>query len=268
MTDLWLIDAFADAPFQGNPAGICWLDRPVPDHWMQSLAMELNQAETAFLRREGDGFRLRWFTPAAEVDLCGHATLASAHFLWTTGRLDAGTAARFMTRSGALTATRDPDATITLDFPATPPAPVAAPADLRPALGISGGEIFANQVAQRDYLVRLDDPAELLALTPDFGRLKRLDGRGVIVTSTGHRPGVDFLSRFFVPNFGIDEDPVTGSAHCTLAPFWTARLGRASLVGYQASRRGGTVGTTLVGDRVQLSGRAVVVLRGTIELPA
>lgn len=267
MTDLWIVDAFTDAPFRGNPAGVCWLDHPVPDEWMQSLAMELNQAETAFLLREGDGFRLRWFTPASEVDLCGHATLGSSHFLWATGRLDPGAVAKFQTRSGLLTATPNQDQTITLDFPATPPVPVESPAELLPALGIATGEVYSNRTAQQDYLVRLEHPAAVLALEPDFGALKKLAARGVIVTSTGDRPGVDFISRFFAPAFGIDEDPVTGSAHCSLAPFWSTRLGRPDLVGYQASRRGGTVYTTVKGDRVLLSGRAVTVVRGAIDLP-
>ncbi len=268
MTDLWLVDAFTDVPFRGNPAGVCWLDRTVPDDWMQSLAMEMNQAETAFLLREQDELRLRWFTPASEVDLCGHATLASAHFLWATGRLQPDRVARFRTRSGLLTAAPAPDGSITLDFPATPPAPAEPPAGLLTALGTPAGEVWSNRKPQADYLIRLDDAALVLALEPDFAALRRVDARGVIVTAPGNRPGVDFVSRFFAPRFGIDEDPVTGSAHCTLAPFWAARLGRTTLTGYQASRRGGTVHTRLIGDRVELTGRAVTVLRGTIDLPA
>ena len=266
-TDLWLVDAFTDAPFHGNPAGVCWLDAPVSDEWMQSVAMELNQAETAFLLREGDEFRLRWFTPASEVDLCGHATLASSHYLWTAGRLDPATVARFRTRSGLLTATPARDGAITLDFPATPPSHAEPPAGLFAALGIGPTELLSNHAAQPDSLVRFEDPAALHALTPDFGALKKFPARGVIVTAPGDRAGIDFVSRFFAPAFGIDEDPVTGSAHCTLSPFWAARLGRNELVGFQASRRGGVVGTRLLGDRVHLTGRAIAVVRGSIELP-
>lgn len=267
MTDLWLVDAFTDAPFRGNPAGVCWLDHPVPDQWMQSLAMEMNQAETAFLLREADQLRLRWFTPASEVDLCGHATLASAHFLWATGRLAPDAVARFRTRSGLLSAAPAPNGAITLDFPATPASPAEPPAGLRAALGSPTGEVWSNHKPQADYLIRVDDPAVVRALVPDFAALRRVEARGVIVTAPGDRPGVDFISRFFAPRFGVDEDPVTGSAHCTLAPFWAARLGRDTLTGYQASRRGGTVMTRLVGDRVELTGRAVTVVRGSIDLP-
>jgi PhzF family phenazine biosynthesis protein len=268
MTDLWLIDAFTDVPFAGNPAGVCWLDRPVPDAWMQSLAMEMNQAETAFLARENDGFRLRWFTPAVEVDLCGHATLASSHFLWSSGRLAPGTTARFQTRSGLLTAEPAAEGRITLDFPATPPVPAGPALDLCLALGISSGEVFTNRAPQPDLLVVLADGRAVRTLTPDLGALRKVDARGVIVTAPGDRPGVDFVSRFFAPRFGVDEDPVTGSAHCTLAPFWSGRLGRPLLVGYQASRRGGTVITQLAGDRVRLTGSAVTVVKGTVDLPA
>lgn len=267
MTDLWLIDAFTDRPFKGNPAGVCWLDHAVPDEWMQALAMEMNQAETAFLRAEGHGFRLRWFTPAAEVDLCGHGTLASAHYLWASGRLPAATVARFETRSGLLTAAPEPDGRIALDFPSRPPVAAPPPAGLFEALGITGGDVFSNQTAQPDVLVSIADPALLRSLAPDFGRLMSVEARGVIVTAPGDRPGVDFVSRFFAPRFGVPEDPVTGSAHTTLAPFWAARLGRTSLNGYQASKRGGMVGIRLEGDRVRLLGHAVTVVRGAIDLP-
>ena len=267
MPTLWLIDAFTDAPFKGNPAGVCRLTRPVPDQWMQSLAAEMNQAETAFLLPEGDGFRLRWFTPAVEVDLCGHATLASAHFLWESGGLARGAVARFETRSGLLTATQGPSGTIVLNFPSTPQRPATAPPGLHQALGISGGEVFSNHAAQPDFLIVLPDAAAVRRLEPDMGLLRRVEARGVIVTAPGDQPGIDFVSRFFAPRFGVDEDPVTGSAHCSLSPFWAGRLGRTELVGYQASRRGGIVGTRLLGDRVELAGHAVTVLRGTVDDP-
>lgn len=265
--DLWLVDAFTDRPFAGNPAGVCWLDRPVPDAWMQAVARELNQAETAFLDERPDGFGLRWFTPAYEVDLCGHATLASAHFLWETGRLPLDRGASFHTRSGVLTAGRDPDG-ITLDFPCTAPVPVVPPAGLREALGIGpGAPVLRNQVPQPDYLVVLERESDVRSLRPDMAALRRIDCRGVIVSAPADGPGPDFVSRFFGPGAGIDEDPVTGSAHCTLAPYWAQRLGRDRLVGYQASARGGTVAVRLAGDRVKLTGAAVTVVRGTIDPP-
>jgi PhzF family phenazine biosynthesis protein len=267
MTDLWLVDAFTEQPFRGNPAAVCWLDHPAPEAWMQSLAMEMNQAETAFLLAEGDAYRLRWFTPALEVDLCGHATLASAHFLWQSGRLDRSATARFETRSGRLTAGPAAEGRIVLDFPARPPERAAAPEGLFQALGIGGGEVYSNRTAQPDFLVLVDDPAAVRALAPDFGRLIGIETRGVIVTALGDRPGIDFVSRFFAPRVGVPEDPVTGSAHCCLAPFWAARLGRVSLTGYQASKRGGTVGVRLEGDRVKLTGRAVTVVKGSVETP-
>jgi PhzF family phenazine biosynthesis protein len=265
--DLFLIDAFSARPFAGNPAGVCWLDQPVPDAWMQSVARELNQAETAFLAPENEGFRLRWFTPGYEVDLCGHATLASAHFLWETGRLDRAAPAVFHTRSGVLGATREADGRIALDFPATPPVAVDPPPGLLEALGAGAASVFRNQVTQADYLLALPSAADVRALAPDFARLRVFQCRGVIATAPGDTAGVDFVSRFFAPGAGIDEDPVTGSAHCTLAPYWADRLGRPNLVGYQASARGGTVGVELRGDRVKLLGHAVTVVRGSIAAP-
>lgn len=267
MSDLWLIDAFTDAPFRGNPAGVCFLEQAAPDAFMQSLAMELNQAETAFLVADDDRFRLRWFTPVNEVDLCGHATLASAHFLWETGRLGRDQTARFETRSGTLSASPGAERTIVLDFPASAPTPATAPDGLFAALGISGGAVFDNRKPQPDYLVAVESADVVRSLVPDFGRLKAVPARGVIVTAPSDQPGIDFISRFFAPAFGVDEDPVTGSAHCTLAPFWAERLGRPSLVGYQASKRGGQVAVEVRGDRVRLSGRAVTVVRGTVEAP-
>lgn len=264
MPALWLIDAFTEVPFRGNPAGVCFLDGPVSDQWMQSLAMEMNQAETAFLLREEDHFRLRWFTPVSEVDLCGHATLASAHFLWETNRLQSTEMARFQTRSGLLTATPTADRRITLDFPATPPTATDPPAQLFEALGIATGAVFSNQKPQPDYLVLVESPEVVGGLTPNFAQLGAVDARGVMVTAEGGEPGIDFTSRFFAPRFGVDEDPVTGSAHCSLTPFWAHRLGRAVMTGYQASKRGGRVGVELRGERVMLTGSAVTVVRGVV----
>lgn len=261
-TDLWLIDAFTDTAFAGNPAGVCLLAKPRPDEWMQSVAREMNQAETAFLVPRKDGFDLRWFTPAVEVDLCGHATLASAHYLWTKRKLTPRATARFHTRSGVLTAVKKKD-WIILDFPAMPAASCEAPPYLLDAFRASGAPAFRSQF---DYMVVLEKPAKLRELKPDTRLLKAIECRGVIVTSPSDEPGVDFLSRFFAPGVGVDEDPVTGSAHCTLAPYWAQRLGRSKLVGRQISHRGGTVQVEAAGERVRLGGQAVTVVKGTIAV--
>jgi PhzF family phenazine biosynthesis protein len=257
---LHLIDAFTDEAFRGNPAGVCLLDTPEPDIWLQAVAREMNQAETAFLRPVAEGFELRWFTPAVEVDLCGHATLASAHFLWQQGHLQPNETARFHTRSGRLTATRKED-WITLDFPATPPLRCEAPVPLLDALGVCDAAVLRSRF---DYFVVLDDPDLLRALQPDMRALREIEARGTIVTTVSDEPGADFLSRFFGPQVGVDEDPVTGSAHCALAPYWAARLGRRTLTGRQISPRGGTVRVEDAGERVYLSGKAVTVLKGTL----
>jgi PhzF family phenazine biosynthesis protein len=254
-----LVDAFADAPFTGNPAAVCVLPAPAGAGWMQSVAREMNLSETAFLVPRDDGFDLRWFTPAVEVDLCGHATLASAHVLWESGYLPVTEPARFHTRSGLLTAERRGD-DIELDFPATAVAPAQAPDGLADALG--GARIVSVGRGRLDYLIELEHEAAVSGLRPDFARLRTLPVRGVIVTSRASTPGWDVVSRFFAPGSGIDEDPVTGSAHCCLAPFWTERLGKAELVARQLSARGGTIHVRLDGDRVRLRGRAVTVLRG------
>ena len=257
------VDAFTDAPFHGNPAAVCFLDGARDDAWMQSVAQEMNLAETAFLRARPDGpgeFDLRWFTPTVEVDLCGHATLASAHALWESGRLAAPVPARFHTRSGVLTAERRED-WIELDFPSLPAQATAPPPDLGAGLGVS--MVFVGQ-SRFDYLVELSSEATLRALRPDLAALRRVQGRGVIVTSASDSPEFDFVSRYFAPNYGIDEDPVTGSAHCVLAPYWAGKLGRSTLTGYQASPRGGVVLVRLEGDRVRLGGKAVTVLRGEL----
>ncbi len=255
---LHLIDAFTAEPFAGNPAGVCLLDGPQSDRWLQAVACEINQAETAFLLRRQDGFDLRWFTPALEVDLCGHATLASAHFLWEEGHLNPREAARFHTRSGLLSATRSEE-WITLDFPATPAEPCNPPPQLLGALGLADATVLRSRF---DYLVVLEDPARLRALQPDLRFLAEVETRGVIVTTPSDRPDADFLSRFFAPGAGVNEDPVTGSAHCALAPYWAAALGRPALIGYQASARGGTVRVELAGDRVLLGGKAVTTVKG------
>ncbi|MFB3825905.1 MAG: PhzF family phenazine biosynthesis protein [Bryobacteraceae bacterium] len=254
------VDAFTSRPYRGNPAAVCVLTEPRPDGWMRDVAAEMNLSETAFLVPEGDGYRLRWMTPAVEVDLCGHATLAGAHVLWEDGHLAAGAPARFYTRSGPLSAEKHGE-WIEMDFPATPGEPAAAPEGLARALGVKP----VNAARSRfDILVEIESPEQLRSLRPDFTALAREDARGIIVTSRSDDAGYDFLSRFFAPAVGINEDPVTGSAHCCLAPYWAARLGKAEMIAYQASARGGVVRVRTAGDRVRLAGQAVTVLRGEL----
>lgn len=254
------VDAFTNKPFAGNPAAVCILPAPRDTSWMQDVAREMNLSETAFLIRQADGFNLRWFTPAVEVDLCGHATLASAHVLWEAGHLQPNEPARFHTRSGLLTAERQ-GAWIELNFPAEPAAPSSAPADLAGALGVEIPYVGKNRF---DYLVAVDSEETVRTIRPDFGRLKQMSLRGVIVTSRSSSQSYDFVSRFFAPGAGIDEDPVTGSAHCCLGPFWAQRLGKTEFVAYQASARGGIVRVRVAGERVYLAGQAVTVLRGEL----
>jgi PhzF family phenazine biosynthesis protein len=258
------IDAFTDAPFRGNPAAVCLLDGREPDDaWLQNVAAEMNLSETAFLRRIGDGdWSLRWFTPAIEVDLCGHATLASAHALWEEGLLPRGETVRFQTRSGLLTAANDGD-WIELNFPTTPAEAAQPPDGLLEALGVTALWVGRNRF---DYLVEVASEDDVRALKPDFAQLRRVRARGVIVTSRASAQEYDFVSRFFAPQAGVDEDPVTGSAHCTLAPYWASRLGRTRMTAYQASRRGGVLQVAIDGDRVRIAGRAVTVFRGELDV--
>ena len=250
------VDAFTDRPFGGNPAAVCILNGPREDAWMQALAAEMNLSETAFLLRRPDGdFHLRWFTPAVEVALCGHATLASAHALWEQGYVHPEAACRFHTQSGLLTAQRRGD-WIELDFPATVAEACEAAAGLAGALGAPPRWVGRNRF---DYLVELADESAVRTLQPDHAALKKLPVRGVIVTARGEAP-YDFVSRFFAPGSGIEEDPVTGSAHCALGPYWQGALGKPEFLAFQASKRGGVVRVRLAGDRVLLGGQAVTVL--------
>jgi PhzF family phenazine biosynthesis protein len=254
------VDAFTSKPFSGNPAAVCLLTEERDAAWMQNVAREMNLSETAFLLHRPDGYGLRWFTPTVEVDLCGHATLASAHVLWERGALAPEETARFHTKSGLLTAIRRKD-WIELDFPATPDEPVEAPPGLVESLGATplsvGTSIF-------DYLVELDSEETVRALRPDFAGLAKLGTRGVIVTSQSADPAFDFVSRYFAPAFGIDEDPVTGSTHCCLAGLWSRRLNKSSFLARQVSARGGVLKVDLAGDRVRLGGQAVTVLRAEL----
>ncbi|QDV84922.1 putative isomerase YddE [Stieleria magnilauensis] len=258
---IWQVDAFAARPFSGNPAAICLLESPRDAEWMQQVAAEMNLSETAFVVPAGppNEFRLRWFTPAVEVDLCGHATLGAAHTLIEQKRVDPSRPILFQTRSGCLSCQHD-GASIRMDFPATPPSGSVDPAtvaNLEAALGIA---VDAVAKSKEDVFAVVDSEQTLRRVSPDYSRLAEIETRGVILTATSSAPGVDFVSRFFAPRCGINEDPVTGSAHCCLAPYWSERLGRTSLTGYQASPRGGFVHTQVVGDRVQLSGQAVTVM--------
>jgi predicted PhzF superfamily epimerase YddE/YHI9 len=254
------VDAFTAVPFRGNPAAVLILDDARDDAWMQDIAREMNLSETAFLRQEGDVWRLRWFTPTVEVDLCGHATLASAHVLWESGRLADREEARFETRSGRLSARQAGD-WIEMDFPAEPAAAAEAPPGLLDGLGVRARHVARNRM---DYLVEVDSEAEVRAAAPSMDVLRSVRARGVIVTAAASGSGYDFVSRFFAPATGVDEDPVTGSAHCALAPYWAERQGRSELVGYQASARGGHVRVRVNGARVILAGQAVTVLRGEL----
>jgi predicted PhzF superfamily epimerase YddE/YHI9 len=255
------IDAFTSEAFAGNPAAVCFLDRERDAAWMQSVGAEMNLSETAFLLPLGDAWSLRWFTPSVEVALCGHATLASAHALWQTGRLAADAQARFETLSGSLFASRVGDL-IELDFPEKVVRPADAPPGLLEALGIERAiGVYRNEF---DFMIEVADETSVVTLAPKHIGPGELPARGVIVTAPAARADADFVSRFFAPRSGVDEDPVTGSSHCALAPFWAARFGRTELTGYQASRRGGFVHTRVVGDRVILGGHAVTVLRGDL----
>lgn len=257
MTTLHVVDAFTDQPFGGNPAAVCLLDHPAEETWMRLVAREMNLSETAFLHPIDGGFSLRWFTPAVEVKLCGHATLASAFVLWETGVLKADEEALFLTLSGWLRCWREGDG-IAMDFPANDCEPATVPDGLADALGCAVSAYGFNGV---DCLVEVDDETILRGLKPNFSALAALPVRGVIVTCRGDGKPFDFLSRFFAPSVGVNEDPVTGSAHCALGRYWQAKLGKSGFTAYQASERGGVVKLTVEGDRVILRGQAVMTSR-------
>jgi PhzF family phenazine biosynthesis protein len=256
---LFHVDAFTERPFEGNPAAVCILRSMKEDSWLQAVAREMNLSETAFLVKQPDHFDLRWFTPKVEVALCGHATLASAHILWQEGQAT-GDEIRFSTRSGILKAIRH-GANIELDFPLKPEETAEAPPGLLPALGISAKYVGKNQF---DYLVVVESEEVLRTMAPDFKQLATLPVRGTIVTSASADSRFDFVSRFFAPAAGIDEDPVTGSAHCCLGEYWRKRLGKTEFVAFQASARGGVVNVRVTKDRAFLGGKAVTVARGEL----
>jgi PhzF family phenazine biosynthesis protein len=269
MTGVTVVDAFTSRAYAGNPAAVVVLDGPADERWMRDVAREMNLSETAFTHPlgDGDGWRLRWFTPAVEVALCGHATLATAHVLWEEGHAPDGEAVSFATASGTLAARRA-GARVQLDFPSRPVEACAPPDGLTEALGVERWRFVGHSRradrTEDNYLVELESEAAVRGLVPDVRRLADLPVTGVIVTSEAAGAGYDFVSRYFAPAVGVAEDPVTGSAHCSLGPYWQARLHRSSLTGWQASARGGEVGVTVAGDRVHLAGHAVTVLRGTL----
>lgn len=255
------VDAFTSVAFAGNPAAVCVTPEPRPEEWMRNVAREMNLSETAFLVPKNGDFNLRWLTPAVEVDLCGHATLASAHVLWEDGHLPSGQEARFHTRSGLLTANRRGD-WIEMDFPAKHAAPSDGPAELLPSLGIARPLAVLRNVW--DYLVEVESEQQLRALAPDHSTLRKIPVRGVIVTARSSTPDYDFVSRFFAPGSGVDEDPVTGSAHTALAPYWAEKLGKTEMTAFQASARGGVVRVRMNGDRVLLGGQAITVMQASL----
>ncbi|WP_254509162.1 PhzF family phenazine biosynthesis protein [Anatilimnocola floriformis] len=256
----WQVDAFTNRPFSGNPAAVCWLEKEDDPQWMQSVAAEMNLAETAFVRRVGGEYELRWFTPTIEVDLCGHATLASAHAMWFAGIVPGDSAIHFQTRSGVLTCARNGDF-IELDFPATPPTPISPPLGLAAALGAEPREVLQTKF---DYVAIFDSAEVVRSLRPDFRALGAYPVRGIVVSALADDSQFDIVARFFGPAAGIDEDPVTGSAYCGLLPYWSSILNRNEMTAYQASRRGGMIRLRQNGDRVILGGQAVVIWQGEL----
>lgn len=257
---IYQVDAFTEKPFSGNPAGVCVLNQKLDEKLMQNIAREMNLSETAFLVKNSDGYDLRWFTPNGEIDLCGHATLASAHILWEKGFLKNDQEARFSTKSGLLTAKMN-DGWIELNFPALPEEKTEPPAGLLESLGIEAIYVGKNIF---DYLVEVESEETVRTMKPDFVKLSKVPARGVIVTARDGAGEYDFVSRFFAPEVGIWEDPVTGSAHCCLGPYWQKKLNRDEFIAYQASERGGVLKVKVIGERVLISGNAVTVLEGEL----
>jgi predicted PhzF superfamily epimerase YddE/YHI9 len=258
--DIFQVDAFTDKPFAGNPAAVCVLPEPANERWMQQVANEMNLSETAFLVEQDDGYQLRWFTPQVEVELCGHATLASAHILWEQGFLPPDSPARFHTQSGLLSAVSK-NGWIEMDFPAEPEKPTDFPEEVFKAFGAHAQYVGKNRF---DYLVEFDSADIVRNMVPNFSLLKDISGRGFMATSRSDDEQYDFISRFFAPAAGVNEDPVTGSAHCCLGPFWAHKLGKNELSGYQASARGGVVKVRVGAERVCLGGQAVTVMRAKL----
>jgi len=261
---IYQVDAFTREPFKGNPAGVYISDKARSEDWMHGMALEMNLSETAFLvpMKNNTEFSLRWFTPAVEVDLCGHATLASAHILWEQGYLDKAQEAVFHTRSGLLSARLTGNGWIALDFPSKTVEPVDIPDGLLEGLHVKSLRYVGSN--KMDYLVELDDEEQVRSLTPDHSQLRRVKLRGVIVTARSSSPDYDFVSRFFAPGAGIDEDPVTGSAHTALTPYWAKKLGKKEMIAYQASARGGILNVIDKGGRVEIRGQALTVFKAEL----
>ena len=263
---IFQVDAFADKPLRGNPAGVCLLENAQSDSWMQGVAMEMNLSETAFLLRTQEEFSLRWLTPKTEVSLCGHATLASAHVLWEEQILRTEEEAIFNTRSGRLIASRKDD-WIEMDFPSRSVQPADAPKSLIEALKVKPSNISQHIHSSGIlYLIEVESEDMVKNLDPDFNALQPGNARAMMVTSISKSGDYDFVSRFFAPAVGINEDPVTGSAHCYLAPYWANKLQKKELVGYQASKRGGIIHCRPSGDRVFLKGKAVTIFKGELKI--
>jgi PhzF family phenazine biosynthesis protein len=261
---LFKVDAFSDRIFSGNPAAVCLLDAPRPDNWMQAVAAEMALSETAFLLPEAGeaNYRLRWFTPLKEVHLCGHATLASAFVIWENKLQPSGSTLHFNTLSGLLTARQDQD-WIKLNFPAKTVTPCAPPAGLLESLGIDNPLAVARD--ESIYVIELENEAAVRNCRPDFASLKQVEMRSVGITARSADPRFDFVSRYFAPRVGVNEDPVTGSIHCRLTPYWSQKLGQPTLTAYQASARGGVLRLSQQAERVYISGQAVMVLVGNLN---
>ncbi|RPI17950.1 MAG: PhzF family phenazine biosynthesis protein [Ignavibacteriae bacterium] len=259
---IYTVDAFTSKPFKGNPAAVCILENEIEEQLMKNIAFELNLSETAFVRKTGDTYSLRWFTPAMEVDLCGHATLASSHILWETERQDKNKEIIFNTRSGELKASRKENI-IQLDFPLIEQKEIAVPPELEKALGAKPNYCG---MTEWNYVIEFENEDMIKNMQPDFELLQSLPAWGTIVTAKGSSDGYDFVSRFFAPEKGVKEDPVTGSAHCALGPYWMKRLGKNTFKAYQASARGGEVGVKVENGRVYLTGNAVTVIEGEITI--
>lgn len=257
----WQVDAFTNRPFGGNPAAVCWLEHEAETSWMQSVAAEMNLSETAFVRQKSDGHELRWFTPTMEVDLCGHATLATAKALWTDGIVSRDYPLRFHTRSGVLSC-RSVEEFIELDFPATPSHEITPSNELLEAIGVTPTYVGASRFYQ---MAVVDSAAVVTSIRPDFGKLMLVPTLGLIVTAASADSRFDFVSRFFAPAMGVNEDPVCGSAHCCLTPYWARRLGKTKLMAHQVSAREGILRLRLENDRVILGGEAVIVWRGALS---
>lgn len=264
-TPLYIVDAFAETAYSGNPAAVCLLEKPVDESFMAKTAAEMNLSETAFLWRESDGYRLRWFTPKVEVNLCGHATLASAHVLWEKGILKPDEEARFYTRSGLLRASRSEEL-ISLYFPPYQLEPSPVTPGLVQALGITKENVVETMRYADNILVRLDQESRVRELRPDFAALSLLPWRAVLVTAVSSTDGIDCVSRFFAPKIGVNEDPVTGSAHTALAPFWASRLNSKQLTAYQASERGGMLLLEVSEEQIKISGHALTIVSGELHV--